>query len=109
MTQRALARPSVEKIIGEMLDDFEALFSWSMEDLNACENCGCWMTVEEKAPVSDVNLCPHGAYDSARFPNEPCYRDRPWRQAIQMEFGKSINKQWILDSILARIEREQAP
>jgi len=102
-----IARHAVEKIVGEMLDDIESLFSWSMDDLSACENCGCWLTVDEKAPISDVNLCPHGAFDSARFPNEPCYRDRPWRKAIQMEFGKPTNRQDVLDSILARIEREQ--
>lgn len=74
----------LEQIIADM-----NLLAIHGHDLDACEMCGKWMTHEEAYTAGDVTLCPHQAYGGPKFPNEPCYRDRPWRLVHQMGFDQA--------------------
>lgn len=73
----SLASDNAEPTIEQLKADLRAL--WMAGDaISICEICDAWLTVEERATVDDVSVCPKEAYGSVRFPNEPCYRHRAW-------------------------------
>ena len=66
-----------------MCQDITQLIEVGVENMQVCENCNVWMTHKEAANCGDVYLCPQQAYSGTpRFPNDPCYRQRFWRKAI---------------------------
>ena len=76
-------------ILEQIIADTE-LLAIHGNDLDQCEACDVWLTIDESVRCEDgPTLCPHQAYGGPKFPAEPCYRDRPWRHAHRLKFDQT--------------------